>query len=81
MVIQWLRFGNGVATGGTWIVAVGLPFCRVVHDIFPDAVQFIVVADDMFPIIALPQWLPRRIADLVDPFGGGGFEPGHQRTQ
>ena len=43
-------------------------------DVFPDAVQFVVVPDDMFVIIALPKSRTGCIAHFVDLFGHCGFK-------
>ena len=56
--------GRGVlqyATDVEGILLIQLPLHRVVNDIFPCLVQFIISADDMFIIIALP-----------DRYAGGG---------
>ncbi len=59
-----------------------LPFCRVVDDIFRNGMIGLFVSDDVFVIIALPQfttkWLPSQIFHATDIFVGGHcFEPLH----
>jgi predicted membrane-bound dolichyl-phosphate-mannose-protein mannosyltransferase len=57
-----------------WIFTIHFPLGRIADDVLAYAVQFIVVADDVFVIIALPYFRTGGIADFVDAFGGGGFE-------
>ena len=47
-------------------------------DIFDDAVVIILVANDVFVIIALPDGCSRLVPNGVDAFRNGGFKPGHQ---
>ena len=59
---------------------VQFPFGRIVANVLADAVQFGFVADDVFPVIALPQSAGKRRPTVsFDPigvsFGGHGFEP------
>ena len=56
------------------------PLRRVVMNIFPVAIQFHFVVDDVFPIIALPQYRAWGLPQFVDAFGDSGFERGHGRT-
>ena len=56
------------------------PLGRIVRDVFPNAGHFIFVADDVFIIIALPQFPgkqgPTVLFDAADVFVcGHGFEP------
>ena len=61
------------------IVFVRMPIVGIVNDVFAGAVQFIVIADNMFVIIALPQFAgesrPPTLFDTMDVFiGGDRFE-------
>jgi hypothetical protein len=45
-----------------------------------DAVEVFVVADDVVVVVALPDGKAGSVTQQVDPAGGGGFEPGDDRT-
>jgi hypothetical protein len=60
------------------VFLVPVPVNGIGHDICANAVQGIVVADDVFVIIALPDRRARRATLFVDAFGDGGFEPGDE---
>ena len=66
-----LTLGRGVESIETKIVIV-FPFCRVIVYILPNAVQRIIIAHDMFEIIALPDDM--LIGVVARPFGDTGFE-------
>ena len=51
---------------------------RIGGDVFPQGGQFPVVADDAFVVIALPDRNSGGVAQEIDVFGGGGFEPRNQ---
>lgn len=44
-----------VFAGPVRVFSVGVPVFRVVHDVLADAVKFIVVANDPFEIVSLPE--------------------------
>ena len=50
------------------IILVLRPSARVIDDVFPNFLQFIFIANDVFKIIPLPEGCPRRGADFVDVF-------------
>ena len=54
------------------IQRIQIPVSRIIADIFPDAVQFMIVADDVFPVIALPDVMD--ICVLTHPFRDADFE-------
>ena len=56
------------------ILAVLRPVCWVGEDIRADLVESLLIADDVFVEIALPETHPKRLPDAVDAFGGCGFE-------
>ncbi len=53
-----------------------LTFTTPGFDVTGNPVHFGFVANDMLVIIALPDRGSRGLTDLIDPFGGGGFETG-----
>ncbi len=56
------------------IFPIQIPFQGVVDDVFTGAGQFILVPDNPFVIIALPDRTAGVVADDVDAFGGLVFE-------
>src|SRR5688500_1631712 len=46
----------------------GAPVLRIVLDIFPNPFQFLIVVDDVFVVIALPDGFFGRAANFVDAF-------------
>lgn len=48
------------------IFPVGFPIGWIVLDIFSDPVQFVVISDDVFVIIALPNRPTRGFAHFID---------------
>jgi len=68
------------------VVFIQFPTDRIVGDIVAEAVQFIVVADDVFVVVALPQFSWKRgptvLLDAKDVFvGGHGLEPLYYQVQ
>jgi len=61
------------------VVLISCPTGRVAEDVLADRLQFLVVSDYMFVVIALPDRCAWGIPYLVDVFGGGGFESAHDR--
>ncbi len=49
------------------------PMYRIVYNVFPDSVQFIIVTDNVFVIIALPHHVCIRV--LPEPLGHPDFKP------
>ncbi len=90
MRVMWMALSlparRGLASGvgahyDVWIFRVLVPFCRVIQDVLPYAVQRSFAPDHVFVIVALPDGSTWGTAQLVDGFGGGGFKPGYQCTQ
>jgi hypothetical protein len=50
------------------------PIGRIVADVLPNGVQFLVVAEDVLVIIALPHRPVRRLPHLIDSPGRDRFE-------
>ncbi len=50
------------------IFPVKFPSLGIVHDVFPDVVERLLVADDVFVIIALPDRNARYVAHFIDSF-------------
>ena len=71
----------GIGTDGVGIVIVQIPALWVLYDILADGAQGAFVPDDVFVVVALPDRGAGGIAQLVDPFGNDGFEPGDERSQ
>ena len=59
---------------GVGIFPVQFPFHRVEANVFPDAVQFGFVPDDVFVIISLPDGGARGFTDVVDTSCGDRFK-------
>ena len=59
------------------VVLILRPSRRVVQNIFSDAVQFILIADDTFVIIVLPQRCAWCVSDKVDLFCALVFKVGN----
>ena len=57
---------------------VRIPRCRIIADVFPDSVQFRLVTNDVFPIIALPDLMHEGM--LPHPFRNPDFKPTNNRT-
>jgi hypothetical protein len=55
------------------LINAGFPSRGIIADIFPDAGQFIPIADNVFVIIPLPHGHAGGAAGLVDARGDGGF--------
>jgi len=55
-----------------------LPLPGIFTKIRAKLVPFVLMADDVLVILALPEAHPRRAPDGVDALGGGGFEPGDE---
>lgn len=75
---------RGEDSGGTISPAVKpvlRPACRVVEDIFLNAVQVALVADDVIMVTALPERVFRRMGKAVNAFAHGGFESAHNDGQ
>ena len=86
LVIFWRKdrvlFDKGIRFVGIEFV-IG-PSCGVVGDVICYLAQGLVIADDVFIIIALPQfaveWRPSQLFHPTDVFvGRHGFEPSHHR--
>ena len=58
-----------------------LPSGGIVTDVSAEMVQFTLIADDAFPISALPQFHAGGAVTAVDPRGTRGFETRHDRPQ
>ncbi len=56
------------------IISIPSPFERIVVNVLADGAQFRQAADDVFVIVALPEWRSRCGAHFIDAFCGGGFE-------
>ena len=54
-----------------------LPFPGIFTNIRANLVPFVLMADDVLVILALPEGHPRRAPDWVDALGGD-FEPGDE---
>ncbi len=63
-----------IVAGSTVIFAVHMPAVRVVDDVLPDSIQGAFVTDDVFIVVALPDWFAGGVAQSVDTFGHGRFE-------
>ena len=63
------------------VVHIPSPAGGVGGDVFPNPIPFILVADDVLMIIALPERHTRRLAHFVDAFGRGGFERADNRPK
>ena len=82
-------YGRSVGCPGGWLIGaqfVQLPFGGIVANVFADAVQFGFIADDVFPVIALPQSAGKRrpivsFYTINVSFGGHGFEAVHNIRQ
>ena len=72
---------GGSRTAHHRVFPVCCPLCWVVGDVFPDKVQFLFVADDVFIIVALPHYTTRGVADFVDTFGRHRFEGTDQTAE
>ena len=64
----------GVTPGSVGVFPIRFPFQGVKADVFPNTVQFALVADDAFVVVSLPDGGAWGVADFVDAFGHGGFE-------
>lgn len=58
---------------------------RIIPDVFANAHRFGIIANDVFPVIPLPQFSrkrpPPKLSNPTDIFvGGHGFEPLHHRS-
>ena len=42
------------------------PTCRVMNNVLSDALQFLLIADDMFVLITLPKGMSRCIVNTID---------------
>jgi hypothetical protein len=71
--------GARFATRSYRIFSVQCPLQRVIHDVFADAVQRFVIADDVFVIIALPQFYAGGITHFIDAACGRRFEQTYNR--
>lgn len=49
------------------------PLCRIVDNVVGNPLVCLFITDDMFPIIALPDWRPGRAAQFVDLAGRDRF--------
>jgi len=56
------------------IFTVHFPLYGIVDDVFPYSVQFVFIADDMFVVIALPEFPTGGAACFINAFGYRGFE-------
>ena len=57
------------------------PAARVVLDIRVDSVVIVVVPDDMFIVVALPDLGSRRVAESIDAARSGTLERTHKRPK
>ena len=62
------------------VFAVVLPFQRIDPDISADEVQLILVSDDVFVVVPLPDRFARGFSDAVNSYFHGGFESSDERT-
>ena len=58
-----------------WIFAILVPTRRVGQNVVAYRFKIILVADDVFVVVALPHGRAWRAAMLVDALGDSGFEP------
>jgi hypothetical protein len=63
-----------IGSGGAHILTIQMPPQRVGQDVFADAIEGFLSADDVFVIIALPDRRAGCAAVFIDAFRGGGFE-------
>ena len=63
------------------VVVIVEPAGWVAGDVLADRRQVAVVADDLFVIVPLPDGSAGGMAQGVDAFGGGGFEPRDKRPR
>jgi len=57
------------------VFAIRCPAQRVVDEVFPNAIQGVFIADDVFVVIALPDWGDGEVVCFMELFGDGRFEP------
>jgi hypothetical protein len=57
-----------------WVILIIVPLQWIIPDIFSDRVQFIIIPDNTFKIISLPDRHASCIADFIDLSGNGGFK-------
>ncbi len=48
------------------IVLIEFPFDGIVHDVFANRIQVAFIADDVFVIVALPQWDTLHVSQFVN---------------
>lgn len=72
---KWTLFFDTIAQCGlSGMQFIQIPLGRVILNVFPYAVQFRFVTDNVLPVVALPQFYAGRTMKFVDAFGYGGFE-------
>lgn len=58
-----------------------MPSQRIFRDVPADAIQVACIADDVFPVIALPERCARCLLYTIDTARDDGFEILHDGTQ